>query len=747
MKKKNLALIALAGLTSVSLASCGEKGYEYGGTVNVYLNYNGQNGVSYQETESYYNRVDKITYTRGDLLPSWRAFATNLNIEIKDVASYSETKDNDVYTNVQTKGYMGQDGSPIDLFYNSVGNIKKMASAGEAIDLMPYLEAGKMPYFEEYLKGNPEVLDMCVIYDDEGNKHLYYTPYFDGYQQIERMFIMDTQMVERLLDNAEAGDATAAIGTNRLNGAYYQPFMDATYNYKEDNTVVKAVNDKNKVVNVKVKQTTNIIKQQNDLLKNSATTGKELVAQLQAYLKTAYPDYSGKLSDIYTGVKAIYNADDLIALMRVVRANPVAATGQQKAAETGVVTLSPRGQAANRMENMYDFAEIWGLAGLDSESNNLYFDGAGKLNVVGGMQASYDALVLINQIYNEGLILSDFYDVGSKGSTYHLDRYFKNTATDSGAGFMLYDYCASTTVSNDTDENGVGTAKSSRKGVYEGASRTGIRPVLAPVTYWNTNYEDKDTDTLMGTDGVCTNRDKKELTRYSDSNRALKSNSWCIPKNAQNVDGAIRLMDYLYSEEGSYINDFGPKEYRGEMSSDIIYGKKVPTLGSTLIMMYLESGTDFWTFMRKYIGSTNGIGSIRSDALDMQATNAYGQVGLKNVQTAISLGVMTLAKCKTAEEYGYGACVPTNWQVSEDSNVKSQYQNVTDFWNASGTGLSGWRAVAVAAPGTDLAAVKVNSNVTYGDVLAQRTVYNKLYLSVWSNSINCTPSWLEAQLG
>ena len=92
MQKKKLALIGLAGLTALGLASCKDEGYEYGGVVNVYLNYNGQNGVSYQETDSYYNRVDKITYTRGDLLPTWRALATDLNIEIKDVASYSETK-------------------------------------------------------------------------------------------------------------------------------------------------------------------------------------------------------------------------------------------------------------------------------------------------------------------------------------------------------------------------------------------------------------------------------------------------------------------------------------------------------------------------------------------------------------------------------------------------------------------------------------------------------------------------------
>jgi putative aldouronate transport system substrate-binding protein len=432
------------------------------------------------------------------------------------------------------------------------------------------------------------------------------------------------------------------------------------------------------VVEIEVKQTENIIKQQNTLLAGEAT-GKQLVAQFQAYLKAAYPTYSGKLSEIFTGIKACYNADDLVALMRVVRANPATATGVASCEE--VVTLFPRGAAANRMENIQDFAEIWGVNGLDSESNNLFFDGAGKLNVIGGTKQNYDALVLLNQLYNEGLIQKNFYEKGDSNA--YLNRYFKNSDKEnSGAGFMLYDYCASTTVGNAVDANGIGTKKESRNGVYAGIDRTGIRPVLAPVTYWNTSYELKNTDALFDANGQVYNRDQKTLTRFSDSNRALKGNSWCIPSNSTNIPGAVTLMDYLYSEEGSYINDFGPQPYRGEMSSDIIFGQSVPTLGAKLIDMYLKSGTDFWSFMREYIGSTNGIGSVRSDALDMQVTNQYAAVGLKNVQKAIKLGAMTLAKCKTAENYGWDACVPTNWQVSENATAKKNYEKVTNFWAA-----------------------------------------------------------------
>ena len=203
------------------------------------------------------------------------------------------------------------------------------------------------------------------------------------------------------------------------------------------------------------------------------------------------------------------------------------------------------------------------------------------------------------------------------------------------------------------------------------------------------------------------------------------------------------MMDYLYSAEGSNINDFGPAAYQGEFSNDIIYGEWVPTLGKTLIEMYLASGTDFWSFMREYIGSTNGIGSVRSDALDMQVTNQYAQVGLANVQKAIKLGVMTLATCKTAENYNWDSCVPTNWQVSENASLKASYEKVTNFWNASSTGATGWKAVVIAPAGTNLLEVDVDANTKLKDVIALRDVYNENFLTVWSNSIGRTPEWLK----
>lgn len=755
MQKKKIGVLAMAAVAVAGLASCGPDNVQepVNGNLNIYLNYQAANGVSFRETSSYYNPLDKITYTQGDLLPTWKAFSKNLGVSITDVAEYSANTDNNVYTAVDAKSYLGANGEGIDLFYNSLTNIKKMANAGKAIDLYPYLMKGEMPNLAQYLSDNPEVFDMIATYTTQNGvttPHFYYTPYFDGYQQVERMFIMDTEMVTRLLDGTATGDTAAAIGENRLSAAAYKPFIDATNNYPDAETEVVVANSAENTATIKVKQTTNIIAQQNEVLTaGSTTTGANLLAQFKAYLTAAYGDAgygtsANPLSNIFVGQNACYNADDLIALMRIVRANPKTATGQTDC--ESVTTLFPRGQAANRMENIYDFASIWGLQGLDGESGNFYFDGDGKLVNLSGTTAAYDALSLLNQIYSEGLISSSFYEKPEQSSgTYYSNSLYANTSANSGAGFMMYDYCASTTVGNDKDTKGVGTAIDDRKGVYEGASRKGIRPVLQPLTYWATGSS-KPTEHLTGSNNAYNANRSTEMTlmRYAESNRGLKSNSWCIPLTAQNIPAAIRMMDYLYSAEGSRINDFGPIEFQGPTSTTVIAGQYVPTLSQDLINAYLDSGTDFWTYMRKYIGSTNGIGSVRSDALDMQATNEYAQVGLSYLQNAIRLGVVTLAKCTTADLYNFSSCVPSSWTVSENSSDAETYKLITDFWNAGSTGNSQWRKI-VTAGAVDANGVStiVNETTKLTDVMAQMDTYNIKYTAVFSNSLNRTPEWLN----
>ena len=468
-----------------------------------------------------------------------------------------------------------------------------MGAANEAVDLLEHVNAGKMPNFKKWLDANPTMAKQITK-----NGKIFYTPYFDGYQETERMFIMNTQLVTKLLDGTPTYDTTKKNGgttpdANVLQTGAYTPYINADFNYPADQKLTVTKADGSGTVEITVKKTTNIIKQQNELLNRaSGCTGKELADQFVAYLKEAYQNNNKKLytnlSDIFIGQQAAYNSDDLIALMRVVKANPGVITGDESKEVEGLV---PRGVANNRVDNMADFMMAWGVNGLDAEKDALYFGPDGKLHDAYTSQDTYDALKYISAMYDEGLILTNFYYKSKEGGTAYLDRYFGGKkADDKGYALMLYDYSASTGASNDRVD-GIGSVNA--------VSVQGVRPIIPPFAYWATETSWKgDTQALTDFTG-------KTLTRVSVSNRGLKNNSWCIPTTSDNVEGAVRIMDYIFSEDGARIQDFGPEQYWGKIEN--VMGKDTPVFSDMTKAMIASAKTDFWSFMRRYIGSTNGI--------------------------------------------------------------------------------------------------------------------------------------------
>ena len=424
MKKKNLALIGLTVLAGLSLASCG------GGTtpsstknnstgtstpstsakpapeivdtkgLDICLNYQGKQGITARD--SIYNSVEKTNYSKNELLPTWKTFKSKLAItDIRDASDYSTSKDDDTY-NKFTNGFVSQTDSNqmIDLFYNTTANIEKMGAAGNAVDLLKLVNEGKMPNFKKWLDANPTMAKAIT----KGGK-IYYTPYFDGYQDVERMFVMDTKVASAVLDavNFDSFDTTLSGkggAENTLKENKYTPYMNSTYNYKDAKTKVQCLKGNN-VVDLEIQQTENIILQQNKLLANGCT-GKQLAEQFRAYLDKAFAGNigSGKLfekySDIFVSESAAYNADELIALMRVVKANPGVVTGDRNAQ---VVGLFPRGVANNRVDNMADFMQIWGIQGMTSKCEMLYFAADGTLNDAATTQQTYDGLSYLSALY------------------------------------------------------------------------------------------------------------------------------------------------------------------------------------------------------------------------------------------------------------------------------------------------------------------------------------------------------------
>jgi len=738
-----------------------------GGEVDVYINYAATSGVSRAENQPTVS--DPITNGQlapGVMLPTWKAFQSYTNTTIKDATTYAKSKDDEVWSSVTSNNFKSESDltRTIDVIYNTTKNFG--ASTDKLLALDDYIENGKMPNFKAYLDKNPDVKKML-----QKSGKIYYTPYFDGQDDIERMFIMDTALTKKVLDSTSGWDTTTTNGgsnpsSNVVQGGFYQPFTNADYNYAEDTKV--SVLFENQVKTVTVFKTKNIIKQQNELLAKGCT-GQELAQQFIDYIKDAYKDlfdhgFYKNPSDLFATDSAAYNADDLIALMRVVKANPGMISGD---ANAEITTFFPRAASNNRVDNMYDLAQIWGIQGVDGENGNFYIGGDGKVHALESTQASYDALEYLSQIYDEGLILKDFYTDANnpKGNgTGFLDKFYKKTLADSAYGFMMYDYSAATCAANDIS-NGIGTKATSRKNGFDtGYECQGITAVLAPLTYWATGSEWSPSDAI-------TSRAGKTLTRYYESNRALKGNSWAIPANADNPDGAVRLMDVMFSDLGQMVNNYGPVEYwakpdttKGDtvanydenkfyVSNDLVAGELAPILSAKVKASIAGQSGDFWSYSRGYLGATHGIGNVRPKGVNLQATNAYAQSGIANIQSAFTVGgsvagdgtvlkLATISKVKNSSNetvYTWNTSVPSGFTKSWKDN-DNEYSSLTGFWASDKlNNNTGWVSAVTRGHTNAISTAEVKNAqgnaVTYAKVLEERDVFNKKCLYTYAFSI------------
>ena len=799
MKKKNLAVLGLTVLAGLSLASCtgqsgtsepGASGTNPSGTnegntgttvnpspsiteevsvvdtiggadnnvslpkyvsdglrdekgLDICINFSGKQGVTLRDN-TYFNAVENTNYNKGNLLPTWKSFRENLNITggIRDAADYSSTSDDDTYTKVSSNGYKSQTDSSqmIDLFYNTTANIEKMGAAGEAVDLLQYVNAGKMPAFKAWLEANPTMAKAIT----KGGK-IYYTPYFDGYQDVERTLVMDTNVAKTVLDakNFDSFDTTTngkGAANNTLQSATYKPYMDDNYNYRAQRTTVPCLKG-SKVENVTITQTKNIILQQNELLANGCT-GKQLAEQFRSYLDTAFAGYIGEgkifenYSDIFVSEAAAYNTDELIALMRVVKANPGVVTGDPNAEVEGLFPRGSGSKSSNRVDNIADFMQIWGVQGMSSKKEMLYFDANGCINDAASTYQTYDCLNNLSALYQEGLIVNEFWNVNvSTSGTYYLDKYFGKTADNPGYGLLMFDYAASTGATNDVVD-GIGTdPKMRQEGFNQAGTVTGIRPILPPLAYWATSNEfDAYEQSLNDKTG-------KTLLRYYEENRSLKSTSWCIPTSSDNIEGAIRLMDYLFTLEGTRIQDFGPSD-SGYWTLGTVAGTEAPVMSDTIKTMIGNSGLDFWSFMRAKVGSTHGVGHVRETSIQIQSCNSYSQVGLNYLEDAIAYGVVYANRVdKHGTTYSWDCTVPTAGYNNPSDQVSKSYADLTAFWASDKCASSAYGWVAVVKDGLDSSSTQVigtnNNSISYSYNSAFNQIDARLvnYLYTYANSL------------
>ena len=762
--KKVLSIASVASLAVVGLASCGKKdksGDEYHGDINVSATYGGIGYLTYgrgtNDLPATYETVDGRTLTKNETLtPVWQDIGTNLGVSIKD-AALSATSTSCSEAALITAGYVGYQGRKADVMITTQGtDYNNEINNGNILNLLPYIKKGSkgpLKNLAAWLDEHPAVYSQMLVDEGGATEGIYYTPYFDGLDQNEQQFNMNIDIVKALLDpessltneakeyynQANTGDYDTAYTYTSF--AYNKPFISGITNQEisvarqtqtglntagqtriDDNdreTYANAsfVEDK---ISVTIATGDSIIDRMNAL---SVKNGKTLTECLKTYLNEKYGQYVGEgklyanLSDIYISTSACYNVDELIALLRCVKANPAFLTGS---ASNTMIPIFPRTGQANRVRRLISFMQIFGIRGLEGEKDRYWITADGKLTDGRSQEFLLYGLNLMNQLQQDKLFPETTHWTAD-GSNEKTD--FRSTHLASGTAFMCNDM-ANVAAFN---KEATGTGK-----CYN------ITGVLPPVTKWG----------FTRTDGSNTATNKNEAitgatannfayTRFSEDDRSMKTGGWSIIKpnvqgDEKKLNKILEMFDYMYTPEGSVLECFGYNaqaseeqklkafnkrgsgeqactNYKGEedefLAKDDSGNYYVNIAQAFKTEQYARTSGTWHNYMTQFWGSCLGIGNIRTNYLEGQLTGSMQKVGINKLTNARGTGSYFLA---TTTGSNFLAVVKTNLKFdATQTQANLAGDDLVNFWNqATGSPYytvveSGWSTA-----GTDITTVK-----------------------------------------
>ena len=572
--------------------------------------------------------ADGKTYHAGDLKPTWVEVQNVLNIKIEDKYQGNSATNELKYWKEQL--------NQIDVLSGNTVGLTEEGVAGNIINLAEYLDY--MPNFKAYLESNP-IMRLSII-GDTNTGAIYVAPYFDGVDDIERMPLMRTDWVQKLL-NGEGAFTAAASGN--LKAAVYTPYMPTSG--KVEVEVVKADGSAVEKINKDYDAAGNIVKTMNDALASGTVTGVQAVQMLRDYIDKAYNGYYGtNRADLFIGQNAAWDADELVALLRCVVANAQTLNGT----DTVQGLFSREDDNNQRRVDMFRFAgTLFGVRGLESRQDYLYVGTDGKLHDARQEEATYVALERMNAMVQEGLMSTSFVNMEDTDTGVML-------ATD--AGFMHYDYNQTQTVYNETK-------------LQDGEK---YMAVMVPVARWNDGTE--------------------KYMRFTESWRSVKTDAWGISKagvanDTDKLHAALALIDYAYSPEGQILMSYGPDAFiktnaDGSYVTFNFNGQQWPVIAdATYEELWAKASGNYTNYARQYLGST--LAFAKSQAFEYQCTHEVGKEGAGYISTAIGLGTIKHPELAIAENPWYTSIPTVLPNTNAENDILASYTDLSNNFNTA----------------------------------------------------------------
>ena len=301
--------------------------------------------------------ADGVTYHTGDLKPTWVAVQNELGMVFENKYQGNSTSAEFDYWKDRLE--------EVDMLSGTASKLSEYGENGSIVNIAEYLDM--MPNFKAYLEANPIV--RLSITGNTKTGAIYFSPYFDGVNDIERMPLMRADWVVKLLDGE---GEFAAEASNALAAPVYTPYMPTSGAVEID--VVNLEGTAVEKITKNYDAAGNIVANMNAA---GALDGVQAVNMLRAYIDTAYNGYYGTTrSNLFIGQNAAWDADELVALLRCVVANPQTLNGTDS-----VQGLFSREDDNNqRRVDMMRFAGVlFGVRGMESRQDFLWIDTEGKL--------------------------------------------------------------------------------------------------------------------------------------------------------------------------------------------------------------------------------------------------------------------------------------------------------------------------------------------------------------------------------
>ena len=590
--------------------------------------------------------ADGVTYLAGDLKPTWVEVEKQLGVKFENqYQGNSAAKEFDFW-----KDRLAE----VDMVSGTAAKLTEYGEAGSIVNIAEYLD--QMPNFKAYLEANPIVRLSITGNTDTGA--IYFSPYFDGVNDIERMPLMRVDWVQKLLDGE---GAFAADACNKLAAPVYTPYMPTAGTVEID--VVSLDGTAVETIAKNYDAAGNIVEKMNAA---GELDGVAAVNMLRDYIDAAYNGYYGtERSNLFIGQNAAWDADELVALLRCVVANPQTLNGT----DTVQGLFSREDNNNQRRVDMFRFAgTLFGVRGLESRQDYLWIDEEGLLRDARQELDAYEAMERMNTLVQEGLISKAFVETAEESTATYLEN---------DLGFMHYDYNQTQTVYNKTK-------------LQDGEK---YMAVMVPVARWFDGTSE---------DGV--------YMRFTESWRSVKTDGWGISvagtKDSQDkLNAALKLIDFAYSPKGQILMSYGPDAFiktndDGSYVTFSFNGTEMPVIAdATYAELWEKASGNYTNYARQYLGST--LSFAKSQAFEYQCTHEVGKEGAGRISTAIAMGTIKHPELAVTENPWYTS-VPTVLPNTKNENeTLSSYSQLAEKYNSAKGGANAFVDIIVAGFATE----------------------------------------------